>query len=157
MSTSFSTRSSRLVAIFGLSIAMLASPIAVAADTIGGGNADLGLDAITVTATSVAGRTGLVTVTGRVDCSQDLTASIWVDISQVVGRTATISGGGEATAECLASTGSAPFSVAFYAWSGRFAGGPARVEGFAETGVCTDEACLYDVVQFGPTNVRLSH
>jgi hypothetical protein len=157
MSTSFSTRCRRVVAIFGLSVAMFVSPVAVAADTGGGNNADLGLDAVTISTTSVAGRTGLVSVTGSVSCSQDVSAYVWVDLSQVVGRLYTISGGGDTAVECRAADGSAQFSVSFYAWSGKFAGGQARIQGFAQTYACSGEDCLYDTVSFGPTNVRLSH
>jgi hypothetical protein len=136
---------------------ILVSPIAVAADTGGGSNADLGLDGVTISGTSVVGRTGLVTVAGRISCSQDVDAYVWIELSQVVGRTSTISGGGATEVQCLAADGSADFSLSFYAWSGRFAGGNARIQGFAETYACTEEDCLYDTVSFGPTNVRLSH
>jgi hypothetical protein len=156
MSTSFSTRAARLVALFTLCLAMLVSPIAVAADT-GGSNADLGLDGVTISKTSVAGRTGLVTVAGRISCSQDIDAYVYVDLSQVVGRISTISGGGATEVECLAADGSADFSLSFYAWSGKFAGGQARLQGVAETAVCTEEECQFDAIAFGPTNVRLSH
>jgi hypothetical protein len=136
---------------------ILVSPIAVAADTGGGSNADLGLDGVTISGTSVVGRTGLVTVAGRISCSQDVDAYVWIELSQVVGRTSTISGGDATEVQCLAADGSADFSLSFYAWSGRFAGGNARIQGFAETYACTEEDCLYDTVSFGPTNVRLSH
>jgi hypothetical protein len=156
MSISFSAGPARLVALFMLSVAMLASPIAVAADT-GGSNADLGLDGVTISTTSIVGRTGLVTVAGRVECSQDVDAYVWAEVSQVVGRTSTISGGNATEVQCLAADGSAGFSLSFYAWSGKFAGGQARVQGGAETAVCTEEECFFDAVAFGPTNVRLSH
>ena len=131
-------------------------PAGVVADTGPGGNADLGLDAITISTNTVQPRTGLVTVTGRVECSQDLEAYVWGDVSQVVGRVWTVSGGGDTTVECLAADGSADFSVSFYAGSGKFVPGRARLEAFADTGYCTEEECFYDDVSTGTLIVRLS-
>src|SRR2546423_4226431 len=157
MSTGFATRCLRLAAMSGLSVAMLVSPIAVAADTGGGGNADLGLNAITITKTTVAGRTGAVTVTGSVDCSQDVNGYVDISVSQVVGRLNTIYGEGYTEFQCLAANGSAPFSLSVSPYSGKFAGGSATIAGYAEAFVCTDVECFKDSVSVGPTSVRLSH
>ncbi len=156
MTTTTSRRSTRLLALGGLLAAILVWPTAVAADTTGGGGADLGLDAVSVSTIEVQARTGLVTVAGQVDCSQDLQASVWIELTQVVGRLWTISGGGATEVECLAADGSANFGVSFYAWSGKFAPGPARLQGFAETGYCTEEECFFDGVAIGPMPVRLT-
>ena len=134
---------------------MLIWPAAVTADT-GGGDADLGLDGATILTTSVQPRTGLVTVAGRVECSQDLQASVWVEMTQVVGRLFTIAGGGSTDVECLAADGTAAFSLSFSAWSGRFAPGPARLQGSADAWSCTEEDCSFDSIEIGPMRVRLS-
>jgi hypothetical protein len=157
MSTGFATRCLRLVAICGLSIAMFVSPIGVAADTIGGGGTDLGLDAITITGASVAGRTGAVTVTGSVACSQDINGYVDVYLSQVVGRLNTISGEGYTEFQCLAANGTAPFSLSVSPYSGKFAGGSATIQGYAYTYTCTDVECFDDFVSVAPTTIRLSH
>jgi hypothetical protein len=157
MSTGFATRCLRLVAICGLSIAMFVSPMAVAADTGGGGGSNLGLEAITITGTSVAGRTGVVTVTGSVACSQDVNGYVGVYVSQVVGRLNTIYGEGYAEFQCLAANGSAPFSVSVAPYSGKFAGGSATIGGYANASVCTEVECFDDFVSVDPTTVRLSH
>jgi hypothetical protein len=101
-----------------------------------------------------------VTVTGQIQCSQDLQASIGLDLTQVVGRFWTISGGGGTGVECLEAEGTADFSLTFYPWSGKFAPGHARIQGYADTYMCTGEPdaeeCFYDSVAIGPMNVRLT-
>src|SRR5690242_14627522 len=76
------------------------------AATGGGGGADLGLDAVTVTSTHVNSRTGIATVNGTIDCSQDV-AGVFVsaEIDQVVGRFNTLRGWGGASVDCLAADG----------------------------------------------------
>ena len=117
--------------------------------------ADLGLDAIAVTAAAVD-RTGLVTIAGEIACSQDLhDTSVWVDVTQVVGRLSSLSGSNGTSLDCLAEDGSASWSLSFYAYEGRFAPGKARLEAFAEVGFCTDEECFFDSVSTGTMEIRL--
>jgi hypothetical protein len=147
-------RNRTLALVVGLALAMI-SASSVLADTSPGGNADLGLDAITISAGSVVGKTGEVTLTGAIECSQDLTADVFVDISQVVGRFNTIRGFGYASVSCLAADGSAPFTMSLFADQGKFAGGSARLSAFAETGSCDDVECFFDSVSYGPATLRL--
>jgi hypothetical protein len=148
-------RPARIIAVVGTMLALLAWPIGVLADTGPGGNADLGLDGVTISRATVQPRTALVTVAGQIDCSQDLEAFVWVEVSQVVGRVWTVYGSGETLVDCLASDGSTDFSVSFYAGNGKFVPGRARLAGFAETGYCTEEECFYDDVEIGPMTMRL--
>lgn len=122
----------------------------------GGGDSDLGLDAISIASTSVEARTGLVTITGQIGCSQDLEA-VWIgtSLSQVVGRFHTIWGWGSTEASCLAADGVASFEVAFYADNGRFAPGSARLNASADVFFCTEENCFGDSVSTGDLLVRL--
>ena len=156
MSATTVRKSARLLSVGALLTVLLAWPIGVAAETGPGGNADLGLDGVTITATTVLPRTSLVTITGQIQCSADLDAFVWVDVNQVAGRHWTIQGGAETQVGCLAADGSAAFQVSFYASNGKFVPGRSRLEGFAETGSCTEEECLFDDVTFGPVGIRLA-
>ncbi len=121
----------------------------------GGGNADLGLEAVTISGGTVIAKTGQVTLAGSITCSQDLDAFVFVDLAQVVGRFNTIRGFGDTSVSCLAAEGSATFTVSFFADQGKFAPGAARVQAFAETGFCTDVECFFDDASYGPASIRL--
>jgi hypothetical protein len=140
-----------------LGIALAAMPLSTAlADTTGGGGADLGLEAVTITGGTITAKTAVVTLHGTISCSQDLTAFVWADVSQVVGRFNTIRGNGGQEIACAAATGSASFAVTIFAEQGKFAPGSAQVGAFADTGFCDDVDCYDDSVSFGPAGVRLS-
>jgi len=135
-------------------LASVATP--ALADTTGGGSADLGLDAITITSASVNGRTGVATVSGRISCSQDITdVFVSAQLEQVVGRFNTIRGWGGAQVSCSAATGSAAWSFIVRAEQGKFAGGNATVYADAGIDICTEFECLSDYVSVGPQAIRL--
>jgi hypothetical protein len=149
---------------FALCLA-LASAGLVAADTMPPGEPG-GLDVV-VTSTSVNARTGLVTVSGEVTCEVDFDwVGADVEVLQVVGRLHTLRGWGWAeTGGCLAADGMAPFTMTFYADSGRFAPGKAKiyVRAYGE-GNCTEDPDTGDwtcetwgSVSYGPTAIRLRH
>jgi hypothetical protein len=154
---------SRLLAIpFALCLALVSAGL-VAADTTPPGEPG-GLD-VTVTSTSVNAKTGLVTVAGSVTCEVDFDyVSANVEVSQVVGRLHTLRGwGGADTGGCLAADGKTSFTMSFYADSGRFAPGKAKiyVEAYGEGG-CTEDPGTGDVTcenwgwaSYGPTAIRL--
>ena len=143
-----------LAVLFAAALATL-NVSTVFADTGGGGGADLGLESMTISGGTVIARTGQVTLAGSITCTQDLDASVFVDIAQVVGRLNTIRGFGYTSVSCLAAVGSASFTVSFFADFGKFAPGSARVEGFAETVSCDDVDCFFDDAAFGPASIRL--
>ena len=130
--------------------------IANADTTGGGGGTDLGLDSITITHGSVNARTGIATVSGTIDCSQDLTeAFIGVELDQLVGRFHTLRGWGGTSVDCLAADGSATWTMTIQPDEGKFANGRAVVTAFAEVDVCTDVDCFSDAVGQGPVPIRL--
>ena len=140
----------------GAALAMV-SASSVFADTGGGGTADLGLEAVTISSGSVVAKTGVVTLTGSIDCTQDLEAGVFVDLAQVVGRFNTIRGFGFTTVGCLATAGHAAFSMSFLADQGKFAPGGARVSAGADVFVCDEVTgeCFEDFVSYGPASIRL--
>ena len=140
----------------GLALVALSASSALA-DTTGGGGADLGLDAVQVSAGTVISKTGEVTLTGSVNCSQDVDVSVYVELTQVVGRFHTIygSGGTLAPVTCLAADGTAAFSLSFFPYEGKFAAGTARVAATAQAGSCDDVGCTIDTASYGPASLRL--
>jgi hypothetical protein len=121
------------------------------------GSADLGLDDISITSATVDARTGLVTISGRIQCSQDLTQlSVYAGAEQLVGRLNLISGSGGDELDCVAEAGTADWSVSFYAWNGKFAPGQARVGASAFVFFCTEEECFEDGVETGVLLLRLT-
>lgn len=143
--------------LFGLGLAIgTAAP--VAADT-GGGEADLGLESITVVSATVDPRSGIATVIASVECSQDVDGFAWVDVRQIVGRFFTIYGDGGQPFTCTASDGVAAFSVEVYPYDGKFAGGTATVGAYAEAFLCGGEGedwdCSSDSVWETPATLRL--
>lgn len=146
----------RLLAVLVAALLAAFNVSAVFADTgPGGGNADLGLESVTISGGTVSGRTGQVTLTGSITCTQDVDASVSVDLAQVVGRFNTIRGFGFTSVSCLAAEGSASFTVSFFAEQGKFAAGAARVQAFAETGFCNDVDCFFDQATYGPASIQL--
>jgi hypothetical protein len=143
-----------LAVLFAAALAAL-NVSSVFASTGGGGGTDLGLESITISGGTVIAKTGQVTLAGSVTCTQDLDASVSVDLAQVVGRLNTIRGSGFTSVSCLAAVGSASFTVSFFADFGKFAPGSARVDAFAETGFCNDVDCFFDDAAFGPASIRL--
>jgi hypothetical protein len=140
-----------------LGVALAAMPLSTAlADTTGGGGADLGLEAVTISGGTIAAKTSVVTLQGSITCSQDLNAFIWADVSQVVGRFNTIRGTGGQEVACSAATGTALFSLTVPADQGKFAPGSVQVGAFADTGFCDEFDCYDDSAFFGPVGVRLS-
>jgi hypothetical protein len=142
--------------LIGVALAMVSTSSAFA-DTGGGGGSDLGLDAVTISAGSVVSKTGVVTLTGSIACSQDLEASVFADVAQPVGRFKTVRGFGFVSVSCLAADGSADFTLAVFADQGKFAAGTVRVSANAETGFCdvSGDPCFFDSVSFGPESIRL--
>ena len=140
-----------------LPIILLASVATPAlADTTGGGTADLGLDAVTITSASVNGRTGVATISGTIGCSQDITdVFISTQLEQVVGRFNTIRGWGWTQVSCSAATGNAAWSAIVRADQGKFAGGRATVYADAYLDFCTDIECLSDYASVGPESIHL--
>lgn len=136
-------------------VGLAAAP--VAADTGGGGGTDLGLDAITITATTVDARSGVVTVSGVVECTADLEhVDIYAELNQPVGRLNSVQGWGSTSVGCLAEDGSAAFNIAVWPHNGRFAAGRAVLSASAYVFFCTEEDCFEDGVQFGPASVRVT-
>lgn len=148
-------RNKWFAALVGVALAMV-SASSVLADTGGGGNADLGLEAVSINTGSVVGRTGEVTLTGSISCTQDLDAWVYVDATQVVGRFNTIRGWGYTSVGCLAADGHAGFSMSFFADQGKFAPGAVRISAGAYTWFCDDVDCFYDFASFGPASIRLA-
>ena len=142
-----------------LGLALAAMPMSsVFADTGGGGSADLGLEAITINGGNVAPKTGFVTLNGTITCNQDLTASVGVEATQVVGRFNTIRGFGWQEVTCsgtIATPGTARFSLSFFADQGKFAPGNVRISAYADTFVCGEFECVGDFATFGPATLRL--
>jgi hypothetical protein len=137
---------------------VLAAATPALADTTGGGGADLGLDAIAITHGSVNARTGIATVSGTIDCSQDLIgAYVSVELDQVVGRFHTLRGYGDTAVDCLATDGSATWTTTIQPDQGKFANGRATASAFAGIDVCTEDDCLSDGVKLGPVAIRLGH
>src|SRR5215213_6076091 len=114
-------RARPLALILGLVLAAMPMSSVLADTTPGGGADDLGLESVTITGGTVVAKTGLLTLNGSIACSQDLTASVGADVTQVVGRFHTIRGFGSTEVGCLAADGSAVFSMSFYADEGKFA------------------------------------
>ena len=151
-------RKIRFALLVGVALALVSASSALA-DTSGGGGADLGLEAVSINAGSVVGKTGEVTLTGSIGCTQDVEGFVYVDVAQVVGRFHTIRGWGETSFSCLAAGGSAAFSISILADQGRFAPGAVRVSAGADTGYCDVvgevEECFYDSASFGPASIRI--
>lgn len=145
----------RLLAVLVAALLAAFNVSSVFADT-GGGGTDLGLEAITINGGTVIAKTGEVTLTGSITCTQDLEASVFVDLAQVVGRFNTIRGFGSTSVGCLAAAGSASFTVSLFADQGKFAPGAARVQAFADTGFCNDVDCFFDSATYGPASIRLA-
>src|SRR5262245_29522846 len=128
----------------------------VLADTTGGGNADLGLDAITITATHVQAKTGIATVSGTISCSQDLTGVfVSAEIDQVVGRFHTLRGWGGTAVDCAAADGSAPWTLVIQPDQGKFANGRATIFAFGDVSFCDEFECYDDSVAVGPLAIQL--
>ena len=128
----------------------------VLADTTGGGNADLGLDAIAITAAGAQGKTGIATISGTISCSQDLIGiQIFVELDQVVGRFHTLRGWAGATVDCAASDGSASWTLTIQPDQGKFANGRATITASAGIQQCDEEGCFEDSVGLGPQEIRL--
>ena len=111
---------SRFLAIpFAIALAF-ASVSLVAADTGGGGGSDYaegGID-VTITSASVDPKSGLVSVSGHITCDVDFDyVGVDIQLSQLVGRLNTLRGYGSAT-----------FTTALFADSGRFAPGAAKIQ-----------------------------
>jgi hypothetical protein len=149
---------------FALCLALASAGLAVADTTPGGGGNDAGLS-ITVMSTSVVAKTGLVTISGKVTCEADLDwGGVQASVSQGVGRLTTLRGYGWAdTAGCVAASGGSPFTMSFYAESGRFAPGRAQlsVDAWGQGG-CQEDAETGDVTCersgsafIGPVAIRL--
>ena len=122
----------------------------------GGGEGDLGLDDLSITSATVDTRTGVVTVAGEVACSQDIEhLDVSVGINQPVGRFRSVTGWESDHFACLAADGTAAFSLTVLPDAGKFGVGSAFVGASASTFICTEEQCLEDFVEYGPTSVRL--
>lgn len=145
----------RLLAVLVAAMLAAFNVSSVFADTGGGGGTDLGLEAVTISGGTVIGKTGQVTLVGSITCTQDLEASVFVDLAQVVGRFNTIRGFGFASVSCLAVDGSASFTMSFFADQGKFAPGAARVQASADTGFCDEVDCFFDEASYGPASIRL--
>jgi len=157
---------SRFLAIpFALCLALASAGIAAADTTPGGEGSYGGLD-VTVASASVNPKTGLVSVSGQVTCSVDFdSVGVQVEVAQVVGRLTTLRGWGWAdTNGCLASVGTVPFTMSFYADSGRFAPGKAKVQVAAYgQGGCVEDPTTGDIIcandgwaSHGPLAIRLA-
>jgi hypothetical protein len=135
-------------------VALAAGP--VAADSEPGGGESLGLDAVRVTSATVDPRSGLVTISGEIECSQDI-EEVHIDAGaeQLVGRLNVIQGSGDTSVGCPAEAGGSAWVVSFHGWDGKFAPGVARVSASAWTFVCTEEECFEDFVESGPLSLRL--
>ena len=133
----------------------VATPV-LADTTGGGGNADLGLDAIAITSARVNARTGIATVNGTIACSKDLSGVfVGAELDQVVGRFHTLRGWGGTSVDCAAADGSAPWSLTIQADQGKFANGRATLGASADYGFCDDVDCYDDAVFIGPSTIRL--
>jgi hypothetical protein len=143
-----------LALLLGLSLAAVAGP--VSADTTGGGEADLGLESITVTSVVVS-REGTATVTGSITCSQDVVGYGFVTVRQDVGRFFVVQGDAWLEFTCDASAGSTTFSAVATPYGGKFAGGRATVSAGAQVETCDAVTweCSYDTEYYGPASVRL--
>jgi hypothetical protein len=142
-----------------LPVALLLGGVApVLADTTGGGNADLGLDAVNVTAASVNSRTGIATVSGTISCSQDLTGVfVSAEIDQVVGRFHTLRGWGGTVVDCSAADGTAGWTMTIQPDQGKYANGRATINAAADVSFCDDVDCYDDSAFFGPADIHLGH
>ena len=148
-------RSRPLALVLGLVLAAMPMSTVLADTGPGGGNADLGLESVTITGGTVASKTSLVTMNGSITCTQDLTAFVEVDVSQVVGRFNTIRGFGGTEVTCLAADGTASFSTSFFADQGKFAPGNVTVNAFADVSFCDEVDCFDDSAFFGPATIHL--
>lgn len=141
-------------ALAGLALLLAATP--VAAD-VGGGGSDLGLSGITITAATINPASGLVTISGEIECSEDVhDVNVGAGAEQLVGRLNVISGSAGTSLDCAADPGLASWSVSFYGYNGKFAPGNARVGASAFVFFCTDEECFEDGVETGVLSVRLT-
>jgi hypothetical protein len=113
--------------------------------------------ALTITGGTVVGRTGEVTITGSVSCTEDVVVTVDVALSQVVGRFNTLRSAGSASFECFAADGQASFSIPLLADEGKFASGPARLSANANAYVCGPEVpeCSGTSDSYGPASIRL--
>jgi len=152
-------RKGLLAALVGVALATVSASSVLADTTGGGGSADLGLDAIRIDGGTVVSKTGFVTLTGSIDCSQDIQAYVGADAAQVVGRFNTIRGFGDVyPVTCLAADGRASFTMSFFADQGKFAPGSVRVSAYADVGFCDDNTgeCFDEFASFGPASIRLT-
>jgi hypothetical protein len=151
-------RKLHLLARLALPVILLAAAASPALADTGGGGADLGLDAMTVTSATVNGRTGIATLSGTISCSQDLDGVfVGAELDQVVGRFTTLRGWGGTMISCSAADGTAAWSTSFGPDQGKFAAGSGTVSGYAEAGSCTDVDCFFDIVFVGPQTMHLGH
>jgi hypothetical protein len=152
------TRNLLIGVVAPLVLALGVATPALADTTGGGGGADLGLDGMAITSTSVTARTGIATVSGTIACSQDLNgAYVFVELDQVVGRFHTLRGYGGAPVDCAAADGSASWTLTIQPDQGKFANGRATIGAFAAIDVCGEEDCVSDSVSVGPQTIRLGH
>ena len=124
------------------------------ADTGGEGDANLGLESISIDSVGV-NRDGSAVVRGSVACSQDIDHfGINASVRQNVGRFRVIEGWGGLDASCSADS-SAAFEILVLPY-GKFAPGNAWVS--ADAGLCieTEEFFGCDFVGYGPALHRLS-
>ncbi len=140
----------------GLALVALSASSTLAA-TDGGGGSDLGLDAVQITGGSVVSKTGVVTLTGSVSCSQDVEVFVSAELTQVVGRFNTIRSWGspQTSVVCLAADRTASFSFSIVPDNGKFAAGKAVVSAYAEADVCDDLGCSTDIAMYGPVGLAL--
>jgi len=149
----------RVVSLFvGAALAIaVAGP--VTADTGGGTETDLGLDAVAISGATVDTKTGIATVTGTITCSADVEGFVGVDVRQNVGRFFTVRGWGGDWFSCAAAAGSATFSLSVQPEQGKFGGGAATAFGYAQADVCyqigEDEYCDSDFADTGLVSIRL--
>lgn len=146
-------RNKLLSILAGLALVALSGSSALAAT--GGGGTDLGLDSVQISGGTVISKTGEVTLTGSVSCSQDVEAYVYAELTQVVGRFHTIRGWGQTPVTCLAANGTAGFSFSIFPYDGKFAGGTARVTAVAEAGFCDEFECVIDYESYGPASLGL--
>jgi hypothetical protein len=88
-------------------------------------------------------QTGVATVTGTATCTAGASGQVFVNLSQQVGRVATIEGFGFAALSCDGTD--QPWSASVQPFSGKFAGGHANL--VADAFVCGPVACAFDRVE----------
>jgi hypothetical protein len=79
-------------------------------------------------------KTGSVTVTGSLNCSESVEVPVSIEVSQNSGPKRTVVGHGETTVQCIENVSGedlTPYAVTVVADDGRFRPGPTQVSGFA--------------------------